>query len=598
MIFGRRRSANMGNPATARQDSLSLLNVGDDIVIMILDELQQTSPHSVVSLGLVHSSFRKLAQQCHYREVEFDHSSAACKRLKLINDKQLLSAVRSLRVTDNVAKDQSHSWPLLADLVPRMSGLKDITITSNDVPAVMLDAIQKCRDVRLYVVVSPPDNVECLTLKRLKGVVNLYSLDINATYTDPRHCLRVTESLKDILLSCLNLRILKLDIHQPRSGCVVYGPGPTYLGCGFKDGERPPPLEVLELIEYPFGRPAAKEVALRFCYWDGYQGTQYEEDYWAGTFDWSRLRRLRTTSVRLAMKFQQHLTALKEVDILASEDNTEIRAFYAQIPSRLERIRAPTLETIGIDSVLRHGNQLRSLQLHRKEDWNGMWRAKTVDAESLRAIRDQCQYLEELHIDLARDGDWPYEVFDIIASFPRLKTLSLWFELGRNSDSSPVQPYVTFSSCDMIFRHLWDHSVSRPPHLQELRVFSGSPRDVGFGFVTPEAFWSRYNSSAFLCSLSERDDEASEGIHVTTCPHLSAIENEALQLALKRGKNPEDYIPRQSDRRTDRVVSKIGSLLSGERFGISRNGVVQVSREGMQVAWKGPTPQNSWVPHY
>ncbi|KAL7946745.1 hypothetical protein V8C42DRAFT_343681 [Trichoderma barbatum] len=118
-----------------------------------------------------------------------------------------------------------------------MSGRKDITVTSNDVPTVMLDAIRK----------------------RLKDVVNAYPLDINATYTESRHCLRVIQSLTNMLLSCPHLCILKLDIYQPQSGCMVYGLRPTYRGCGFNYGECPPPLEVLELTEYTFGRPAPGE---------------------------------------------------------------------------------------------------------------------------------------------------------------------------------------------------------------------------------------------------------------------------------------------------------------------------------------------------
>ncbi|KAL7946746.1 hypothetical protein V8C42DRAFT_294575 [Trichoderma barbatum] len=330
----------------------------------------------------------------------------------------------------------------------------------------------------------------------------------------------------------------------------------------------------------------------------------YEEDYWAGTFDWTRLRQLWTSSVWLPRKFQPYLTALKEVDLLGSADSMETRAFYAQIPSRLERISAPTLDSIGIDSVLRHGSHLRALQLHRKEDGSDIWREKTVDAESLRAIRDQCQSLEELHIDLATDGEWPYELFDIIVSFPRLKTLSLWFELGRYSDSSPIQLYVTFSSCDTIFRCLWDHLVSRPPHLQELRGFSGSPRYVGFGYPSPEAFWSTYNSWTFLCSLSERRrsgrGNSRYDVSTSQCHREQGFCNSRRSMARIRKStctgNPG---------RTGQVVSKIGSFLSGGRFSLEssqnkRPGhwVDQVSRECMQVAWKGPVLKNSWEPHY
>ena len=589
----------------SKMSSRSLLNIGNDVVMMILDELQQASPRSVVSMSLVHSSFRKLAQQCQYREMEFDHSSAASDRLKLASEKQLLSAVRSLKVKGDAVNDKSSPWGLLADLVPKMSGLKDITITSNNIPTEMVEAVQKCRDARLHIVICCHDRGECLTLKQLKGVANLYSLDVDATYGHS-DCLHVTEPLRDVLLTCSNLRILKIDIHQPRAGCVMYGLGPQYLGCGFKDGERPPPLEVLELTDYPFGRPAPNDVARGFGYhYDGYPGSVMEEDYWADTFDWTRLRRLRTRSVWLAMKFLPHLTALREIEITGLGKDEDLKAFYAQIPSSLERISAPTLESIGIDSVLRHSSHLRSLQLHSKEDGRDTWREQTVNAESLRAIRDQCHLIEELDIDLARDGEWPYEVLDVLASFPRLKTLKLWLELGRNSDGSAVEPYATFSSCGTLFKYLWDHSAAQPPRLRELHVFSGAYRDIGIGYPSPNAFWSRYNSSTFLCSLSERDDEASQGVYVTTCPNLDASENKALQLALKHGKDPEKYIDRESGGRSKKAASKRTSRRSGRRDSFEderertlKHWADQASQERMKVAWKGPTSQNAWKPHY
>ncbi|KAK4182715.1 hypothetical protein QBC35DRAFT_146714 [Podospora australis] len=590
----------MDTPATAPQQTLSLLDVGDDVIMVILDELQETSPHSVVSLGLVHPLFNKLAQQYRYRELVFDHSSVACAQLNLINDSHLLSTIRSLSVTGDAEDDeQNHSWRLLADLVPEMTALKDVAIiTSREIPAAIIHAIQNCRKARLHITFSTGvASGECLALQRLTGVANLHSLDLKATYIQPDSCLRVTKPLRDILLSCQNLRVLKLDLNEPQRGCVRYGPKKEYMGCGFHNGERPlAALEVLHLEHYPFGQlpPTDTEDAGGVNWsWDGYPGSEPEEDYWAATFDWTRLRVLRSSSPWYFSKFMPYLTALKEFQATSywgvdSED--ALSTFLAEVPSKLERIRAHDFESIGVDSLRRHSSHLKALHLHTPFlHQNGKWRERAMTADSLRLIRDHCEHLEELEIDLARDGEWPFEVLDVLASFPRLKTLSLWLELGQGwtSDSSTqglVKPFATFASCSSLFKYLRDGSpaASKPSRLRELRVSTGTyhwegPR--GYGKPSPGAFWTKYNSSKFTCALSERDDEASEGVYVTTCPELSEKLNTAMQLALKQDKNPDEYLP-------------------GLKDASSSNHRSRRLFERLLVAWNGPTPRETWDSHY
>lgn len=155
-------------------------------------------------------------------------------------------------------------------------------------------------------------------MHQLQGCINLRSLELVHTFRDASTCLAATTPLKHILLSCPNLRRLKLDIGRPKVGCVSYGLLFEYCGIGFLQGERPlAALEDLELIDYPFGMPKPVvdpryEIEWPFC--TGYPLAMQEKEYWADHFDWSRIKRL-VVSSSLGMRLMPHLTSVREVDL-------------------------------------------------------------------------------------------------------------------------------------------------------------------------------------------------------------------------------------------------------------------------------------------
>jgi hypothetical protein len=137
---------------------------------------------------------------------------------------------------------------------------------------------------------------------------NLSSLRIRLKYRSAQVCRPITQvPLKLLLLSSPGLRALALDI-APNGE-------PTYCGVGLSKGETLPPLEELEVINYPWGQQPAVPGFGRNCL--GYpEPTGTEMKYWAHNFDWSRLRRLclHDSSMPLATHLAPHLRALDELE--------------------------------------------------------------------------------------------------------------------------------------------------------------------------------------------------------------------------------------------------------------------------------------------
>jgi len=307
------------------------------------------------------------------------------------------------------------------------------------------------------------------------------------------------------------------------------------------DGQRPPALEELEVAAYPFGyKKQPREDGIGFSDAHGgpdapkYPGERDEVEYWAEVFDWSRLKKLKTSNLALAAPMMPYLASLKtaEIDRHYSDLTGGVKQFFEQIPAALETIAASTIASVGLKGVTCHGKLLKELRLHKKESYRDDWRNATIDAATLAEIRNSCPGIETLALDIGRDGVWPYEVLDIIASFPRLRHLTIWFELGVGSSfENPVQPLVTFAAAEALVARIRDHAPSEAPRrrLRTVEILSGSPPPMGFGYPSPEAFYPRHNSTRFVSTFSERDDEMGEGIFTTTCPSLDAAQNQRLR---------------------------------------------------------------------
>lgn len=377
----------------------------------------------------------------------------------------------------------------------------------------------------------------------------------------------MTNALKKILLGAPNLRSLKLNIALPRGGCVVPSPPTTYCGMGFVNGERPAALESLTVEEYPWGHvpdpvddsdSSSRNFRLPFS--QGYAETRPEDVYWAEVFDWSRLKSLNAPNTYIALTLMPKLTALEEISIAHSTWGLPMSRFYLEVPASLTSITAPSIGAVTLEGILRHGAALKHLQLHQNEKHDGSWSSEAIDTQSLERIRAACPRIEQLYLDLARSGEWPYDTLDVLASFPRLRHLTICFALEHHQDL--LTPLVTFSAVETLFAYLRQAGARR---LRTLDVHSGSPAATGYGYPSPMAFYPRHNSMSFRCSLGVRDDDAAAGKFTTECPGLSEQINRVLRGERETGERPAREVSLESRHAPEKIaVARHGPKARGE----------------------------------
>ncbi|KAH8650006.1 hypothetical protein BX600DRAFT_517223 [Xylariales sp. PMI_506] len=460
------------------------------------------------------------------------------------------------------ARDQKAAMNRLLGLIPQMTGLEDITLANSELPEESLALIERRRKLWIHARYKfggsfdqgAHEGVFLDMLARLGGGWSLRSLTLVGHYSESLTCLKYTQPLKKILLSCPNLRNLSLDIRIPDGTMFAFSTPREYAGCGLLEDERPAPLEDFELIDYPFGENP-QTPSPRFSTWgqSGYPVVGSEQDHWAATWDWSQLRRLTSRYTNLALRLMPHLTSLCEVvflpyypvyldkifpKIISGDD---IKTFIARVPAALESITVPTLSSISLNALLRHGSSLKKLQIHQYEEYNERWKESALDAEMLRHIRDGCPGLEELNIDLKRDGEWPYDALDIIASFPRLSHVKIWFQLGLEDDKDPVLPYVTASAAHRLFSYIRERGPKKPASVRCVDIYSGCPRPPVHGGVLDSELWSDINQETFHCKLPERDDERLKRRYTVQCSSLSEEENYYLNDLVNLGVSCPEY---------------------------------------------------------
>ncbi|KAM0281170.1 hypothetical protein ACHAO9_010858 [Fusarium lateritium] len=528
----------------------SLAALSDDLILNILDMVNDASPKSIPNCLLVCSSFYHHGRYVLHRELSIKiDSHDSMTHLELASRENLLPAVRKLAVYGSGDLPSS-----LDDMIRRMTGLREIEWSAATVTKSILQTLQSFPRIALSVLIT---NDTKKLLVDVPGSTSLVSVSVDTTWTTAEECKQVTQPLKQVLLSCPNVRKLSLNITRPTRGCVVTQPPLEYVGIGFAPGEKPPPLQELCVHSYPWGFKSDHPNSLNVNYL-GYPGEGREMDYWINEFDWSHLTHLEDASNRFAHKLVRNLTNLKHIGLIWSQGLAD-KEFFASVPSALESICIATLDSIGIDGLVQHAESLRKLQFHQKPRQMDQWREGIISDDNLILIREKLPQLQELGIDVKRNkNEWPDKTFDILAGFPNLQKLELRFELGGARDIR-LKPHLTMAAVSELFGYL----VKRSSTLRVLRVHSGSPDLPQIsGWETGESFWPVENSTSFKCQHAERDDNAARGNFQVTCTKLSDELNNKAQLIIRGQEELED---------------------------VSKNGV------DFRVALKGPVPLEEWL---
>jgi hypothetical protein len=301
-------------------------------------------------------------------------------------------------------------------------------------------------------------------------------------------------------------------------------------------------------------------------------------EYWAHNFDWSRLRRvcLHDYSIPFARHLAPRLTRLEELELRYSRNNClalHLPFLLTTIPSTLTSLSTPRLSPLDIPALAPHAATLRNLSVHSSSPRDIKPRELALQPDELALLRDVLPHLETLTLvcpcpdpDPDPDPDTepatappssPYHTtLAQLSAFPRLRSLTLWFDLGR--PEPPHTSYLTATSVADMFRllrrqhrrrhrrrHRTPSGASGACLLRRLQVHSGLPcqppgacLSCGFG---PEWRWE--NTTEFVVEArqgpvcknttvvgveGDEDDEKEEEVEVR-CLKLDRAQNETLR---------------------------------------------------------------------
>lgn len=531
-----------------RDDSQSSLNIlGNELLIIIFDMVCTESPKSMKNLTLVSSHYYHAARYYQHREICLDISETnkarLQQRLASIVKGGLSPAIRCIKVRGD---EYGENVDAVVQLLQKTTGLRDLEwlnngppVSSIGVPEQVIAALRPRKLVRLHTSLEQDIAVplkpipKFITPLQATGSENLYSLRMCLTFHGDENTSKMTQILKRILLSSPNVRKLAIDLGPRRRGCVIR-PLRRYFGLGFVNGERPPALEELELHHYVFGHGKQPGDERRLYGGSiGYPGEGSETDYWVETFDWSILRTLRTDSWDFALKLAPKLISLDEASFGQDTEWSKFSEFYRAVPNALSTVRLPKVASLGVEGIVEHASKLKVLHIHQEQlhIWGQLsnWAEETIDAPSLLKIQQECPLIEELALDIKRQDDWPYDILDILAGFPKLRSLTIWFELYSYEPADFVQPPLTYSAVEELFIYIRSKRPSSFPPLKELKFHCGTASSRPMQYVLNRAYWPTSNISTYVCQPSERYEEAADGIFRITCLELTEDENAVLE---------------------------------------------------------------------
>jgi hypothetical protein len=571
-------------PQKADANRCSLNDLGDDLIVMVIELLYGDSPDSLDRVALVSSYYYEAARHRQLRKVRLTigtDNGELEKKISRLRAANHISATRHVSIHDDLEHDsiqdeadetQRAAQHLIVLFLQDIDGLADVEwhtrmapYSKPGLPTELLEALRRRPRVRLGLEVNSwrqgdlqePSEALLQYTTPLEGFLNLTSLGIQFQYYHELRARGMFKATRSLLLSCPNIRRLRLNIALPQGGCVPRGWKINYLGLGFVAGDCISALEELDLREVDIGPTSPP-----FFYTGeflGYEGDGSEMDVWA-SFDWSRLKRLATDDIEFAMALAPQLTALEEVAFCKVVDTQlssgspqpdlgmQFRAFYEQLPVALEVVEIPSVEVVGTLAVVRHAAKLRRLNIFNEK---GLDKSPPKnDVVALGEIADKCTLVEELSLDVERDGEWPYDLFNVLAKFPRLKALELRFAYYSSDRNGVLEPFLTAGAASAISEYI--HS-RRPSHLAPIRQITASTGHREFPFLGPMQFGYRGLGVDFFSGARDQHGDSFEcelrqGAYATSCGYLTEEENECLRgggeiPATRRG----DYVRRARD---------------------------------------------------
>ena len=178
----------------------------------------------------------------------------------------------------------------------------------------------------------------------------------------------------------------------------------------------------------------------------GEQRNKTNLELWFDAMDWSKIETLGVLDLRGQHYFLDEaaprLGSLKNLEIWGATNNT--LAFITSLePKSLTNLtwidgwKAGALDTI----LDHHGQSLRHLDIHSHE--SGKSPSPAFSNAQLRSLVDKAPNLNYISINVHRNGTWPFEVFDTLASMPSLESVDLMFDITSDCQRQKPERYTT-----------------------------------------------------------------------------------------------------------------------------------------------------------
>jgi hypothetical protein len=417
-----------------------------ELLSAILEYVDDESPNTTKSASLVNKHLYATARRIRFRRQTIDLSNLGKVRSRLsafLAEPDALRCIRHLTIVGHAHStpprppELQSTYESLARLIRELASLRGIVWQcACQMPLNILDAIHQCQPraaLKVYNWCREAYDAGCAGPAELALTHSPTLTSLQASIWDnggnPHPDLREA-AYKRIIANAPNLQ--HASITTGRFGGVL-----TTLS----------PAEEVELAkqEEQFYTHKQPSTSLKSLTLDGYRLSKGTIDLWGRFLDFSKLESLKCSRGFVPDKSyfelaQTLLTGLKHVslnfsyskdaDIAAAADN-----YLATCPSLETLSLWSWANIISLQSILRHGPTLKTLQLHERETTDVDVPRTVLTSSDVADIRRACPKLRDFTLDIDREAhEWEQEVnnqtiYAELALFT-LDKVQLYFNLG------------------------------------------------------------------------------------------------------------------------------------------------------------------------
>jgi hypothetical protein len=167
-------------------------------------------------------------------------------------------------------------------------------------------------------------------------------------------------------------------------------------------------------------------------------------DLWLDAMDWSQLESLAVKNKQFPFQVLPALQSLRELELETRNSSTALRIIGGLKNDSLTQFTKFGRQLVSMPSLLAlQGRSLERLELRVEEN---MYEAgEAYNASDLALLRQEAPNLKHLSINLHRNGTWPLETLEAIASIPSLRSLDLWLDILSDCQRQKPSTYESSS---------------------------------------------------------------------------------------------------------------------------------------------------------